>query len=92
MNDPRNMRIQNLLGVASWELGETQEAYDALNRAYKGRSIEAAANLAALFREFGYSKEATAYIGRAGDLNSADLSAVDYHPSVRTMMQEGGAS
>lgn len=90
--DPRNMRIQNLLGVASWELGETQEAYDALTRAYKGRSIEAAANLAALFREYGYSKEATAYIGRAGDLNNADLSAPDYHPSVKTMRDEGGSS
>ncbi|MBC7794540.1 MAG: tetratricopeptide repeat protein, partial [Clostridia bacterium] len=90
--DPRNVRVQNLLGVASWQLGETQEAYEAFQRAYKARSNEAAANLAALYREYGYTKDAQAMLGRAGDLNSANLSAADYHPSVRALLSEGAGS
>ncbi len=90
--DPRNARIQNLLGVASWQLGEIQDAYDAFQRAYKARSVEATANLAAMYSEYGYKKEADAFLSRAGNLSGADLSSVDYYPSVKSMVQEGGSS
>lgn len=90
--DPRSARLQNLLGVTLWQLGEVQPAYQALDRGVKNRSAEATLNLAALYSEYGYDREAKAFLGRAGNLAGLDLSAVDYHPGVRKMLTElGGA-
>ncbi|MEM6533390.1 MAG: tetratricopeptide repeat protein [Myxococcota bacterium] len=95
--DPRRGEVQNLLGVCEWQLGEPQDAYEHLLNAYKRRNVAAAANLAALFDEYRYAKEAKSFLGRAGDLNAADLSSPDYHPAVNklrggTVTVEGGDS
>ncbi|MEM6559204.1 MAG: tetratricopeptide repeat protein [Myxococcota bacterium] len=83
--DPRRGQVQNLLGVTRWQLGEPQEAYDHLVKAYKRRIGPAAANLAALFAEYGYENESRSYLGRAGDLSGANLGSPDYHPTVNRL-------
>ncbi|MEL6548517.1 MAG: hypothetical protein AAFQ82_28090, partial [Myxococcota bacterium] len=85
--DPRRAQTQNLLGVVRWQLGEPQDAYESLMNAYKRREPAAAANLAALFGEYGYAKESRAFLGRAGDLGTANLSSPEYHPSVNRLRE-----
>ncbi len=84
---------QNLLGVTLWSLGEPQSAYAALDKAFKQRSTQAAANLAALCEAYGFSRLKDRYYGEAGVL-PPDLSAPDYHPRVRQMVAgaAGGGS
>ncbi len=85
--DPRRAQTQNLMGVVQWQLGEPQDAYDHLTNAYKRREPAAAANLAALFAEYGYETESRAFLGRAGDLNTANLSSPEYHPAVNRLRE-----
>lgn len=89
--DPRSPVIQNLLGVTHWHLGDHQSAFGALQKASRAKLPEGAANLGALYQEFGYAEEADAALGsvEGGRIN---LSSPDVHPRVRVAMSERGRS
>ena len=86
--DPRSAMIQNLLGVASWQLGEVAAAYVALDSAAKRKLTPAMANLAALFNDYGYDRQAKQLVTAIGNLQSLDLTSVELHPSVGKLVQE----
>lgn len=88
---PRDAIALNLWGVASWSLGEPQEAYGSFERAFRERSAAAAANLAALCTSFGFVKLGQRFLVDAGNLTAVDLKAPDYHPSVAGLVQGGGS-
>ncbi len=88
--DPRSPVIQNLLGVASWHLGEPDEAYTQLDQAAKRRLNAAVINLAALFKEFGYQRLAEQTL-RQGTLSDINLSSPDIHPSVGNLTSDAPA-
>jgi len=86
--DPKNATLQNLLGVASWQIGEVAAAYVALDGAAKRKLPQAMANLAALFNDYGYERQSKQLAGALGSLSSLDLTAVDLHPSVGRLVAE----
>jgi len=79
---------QNLWGVASWRLGEPQQAMGAFERALAANLPAAAANLAALCNDYGYARLAQRYLTAAGALKTLDLTAPDYHPSVAKLAED----
>ncbi len=83
--NPKDGAAQNLLGVTLWSLGMPQQGFAALERAHKERAPGAAANLAALHAAYGYTKQAQRYLGEAGALTGFDLTAPDFHPTVRQL-------
>lgn len=83
--NPRDPEVQNLLGVAEWSLGSADAAYEAFSQARKGRNRQAAFNLAALYLEYGYTRQAKRLLREAGDPASVDLSSPDVHPAVERL-------
>ncbi len=88
--DPRSATIQNLIGVTNWNLGKTQEAYEAFKKASDKKLKLGSLNLAALYHGFGYEKYAAAALRRAGDIGGVDLTVPDLHSSVAASIQELG--
>jgi Flp pilus assembly protein TadD len=85
----RDGAAQNLLGVTLWSLGMPQEGFMALERAHKERNPTAAANLAALYHTYGYTRLVARYLSEAGTLSGVDLSSPDFHPAVRQVAGGG---
>ncbi|MBI3180519.1 MAG: tetratricopeptide repeat protein, partial [Deltaproteobacteria bacterium] len=85
--DPRSATVQNLLGVANWQLGEPAAAYDAFDKAAKRDLPAAFANLAALFYEYGYERQARQFLGRVGNMAGLALQSADFHPSVERLQE-----
>lgn len=81
----------NLLGVSLWSLGDPQSAFVEFGSAWGDRYAPAAANLAALYADYGYTGLSARLLGEAGNLKALDLSSSDYHPSVAKLLQEAGA-
>jgi tetratricopeptide (TPR) repeat protein len=87
--NPRSAEIQNLLGVASWHLGEPSAAYDAFEKAAQGRHNAAVINLAALYAEYGYERLSKQTL-RRGNLSGVDTASPDIHPAVNNLLDGGG--
>jgi tetratricopeptide (TPR) repeat protein len=86
--NPRSSEIQNLLGVASWHLGEPSAAYDAFEKAAQGRNNAAVVNLAALYAEYGYERLSEQTL-RRGSLSGVDPASPDIHPAVNNLLGGG---
>ncbi|MEK7704073.1 MAG: hypothetical protein AAB426_03875, partial [Myxococcota bacterium] len=86
--DARSARVQNLMGVTLWQLGEPQLAADAFEKARRLHMVEGSANLAALFAEYGYDALSRQMLGEVGGSGKLDLQSVDLHPSVQRLMEE----
>lgn len=85
--DASTIAAHNLMGVVLWQLGDLQAAHTELQEALKRGDRRAAANIAALYKRFGYLKASARALRKAGDLRSSNLGGVEYHPSVSALLE-----